>query len=107
MTDEARIEGFLNDLKASWRSCPSKWHEFHAFLLQHRAPDQPKPPVPLILAASAESAASKHNRLGMQLRWASSVGLLAEALDYLSAIPVDQWEVSTASDWNRDSYPSF
>lgn len=107
MTDEARIEKLLADLKAEWLVCPIHWHEFHSLLVRLKPADAANPPVPLILAASAESAASKHSRLAMQLRWANACGKLNEALDFLLGLQPSEWEQSSASDWNMDHYTSF
>lgn len=98
------IEQFLRALKADGRSSPSDWQQFHSFLERKRQPRQTPPSVPLILAASGESNASKHERLGEQLVWASEHGCLDEALDYLNAIPRDQWNSCAQEQWHQDSY---
>ncbi|MDP2318233.1 MAG: hypothetical protein Q8O42_02685 [Acidobacteriota bacterium] len=99
------IDRFLLALKIDGRSSPVDWHRFHLFLEQRKQPGQAAPPAPLILAASGESNASKHERLGDQLVWAHERGCLDEALDYLAAIPQEHWNSCPLDKWNQDSYP--
>ena len=98
-------EKFLLDLKSDGRSSPRDWHEFHVFLKSLRKPDKAEPPVPLILAASGESDASKHTRLGRQLQWATDNGCAEEALTWLRSVPVDGWNSSPPARWHQTSYP--
>lgn len=105
MTDP-KIEDFLKMIKADDRSSPqgARWHEFYEFLISKKRQGQKEPPVPLILAASGESAASKYSRLSDQLHWALQNDCLDEAIGYLQGIPREQWNISPIGRWNRDSY---
>ena len=105
--NHSQIETFLANLKEEGRSSPCDWHKFHQFLVSKKLPDQPSPPVPLILAASDESNATKHNRLGEQLKWALANLCLEEAISYLEAIHPTQWNQCNIEDWHKDSYPNF
>lgn len=101
-----RVEEFLATLKAEGRSSPLDWQRFHRFLEKRKQPGRSDPPVPLILAASGASGATKHQRLGDQLYWAQENGCLDDALVSLSAIDADAWNCCSAEKWNRDHYPS-
>ena len=103
-TSDPRIEEFLADLKADGRSSPEDWHRFHLFLQAKKQTGLKDPPVPLILAASDESNATKHHRLSAQLHWASENGCLDDALRYLRDIPFEQWNSCSLEQWNQDSY---
>jgi hypothetical protein len=103
---DPRIEEFLAALKADGRSSPQDWHRFHQFLQAKKQAGQKAPPVPLILAASDESNASKHHRLSAQLHWAQENGGIDDALRYLSNIPVEEWNSCPLEQWNQESYPS-
>lgn len=105
MTDP-RIEDFLKMIKTDDRSSPKgvRWHEFYEFLISKKRQGQTKPPVPLILAASGESDASKYRRLSDQLQWALQNDCLDEAIDYLQGIPRDHWNISPIGRWDQDSY---
>lgn len=103
---EQLINEYLAGLKAEGRSNPIDWQGFYEFLIRKRQPASPTPPVPMILAASAESAASKHGRLGEQLRWAARNDCLDEAIEHLERIPRQRWETSSEDRWFIDSYPS-
>jgi hypothetical protein len=106
------IKQFLVDLKGDGRHSPTDWHPFYMFLKARKGrtlgfeeprftlgpprigaePWRNEPARPLILAASGESAASKHARLGEQLYWAHAHGCLGEALRYLKMIlPTQSW----------------
>lgn len=100
-------EVFLAALKTQGRSSPAgiAWAEFHRFLAQKRMADQPAPPVPLILAASGASNATKHERLAEQLKWADMNAILDEAIRYLEAIPTERWNVGSLESWTRENYP--
>ena len=102
---DPRIEEFLAALKADGRSSPTDWHRFHLFLQAKKQAGQKDPPVPLILAASDESNASKHHRLSAQLYWAQENGCIEDALRYLKDIPAEQWNSCLLEQWNQDSYP--
>lgn len=102
---DPRIEEFLAALKADGRSSPKDWHRFHQFLQSRKQAGQKDPPVPLILAASDESNASKHHRLSAQLYWAQENGCIEDGLRYLSNIPVVEWNSCSLEEWNQDSYP--
>jgi hypothetical protein len=104
---DPKIERFLGAIKAEGRSSPAgmSWQKFYDFLRNKGQPGAKKPPVPLILAASDESDASKHVRLSGQLEWARENGCLDEAIGYLEAIPADQWNTCPLDRWEQDSYP--
>ena len=102
---DPRIEEFLAALKADGRSSPKDWHRFHQFLQSKKQAGQKDPPVPLILAASDESNATKHQRLSAQLYWAQENGRIEDALRYLSDIPVEQWNACSSDEWFQDNYP--
>ena len=104
-TPDPRIEEFLAALKADGRSSPEDWHRFHQFLQSKKKAGQKDPPVPLILAASDESNATKHHRLSGQLYWAQENGCIEDTLRYLSNIPVEEWNSCPLEQWNQDSYP--
>jgi hypothetical protein len=103
-TPDPRIDEFLAALKADGRSSPKDWHRFHLFLKANKQTGQKDPPVPLILAASDESNATKHHCLSAQLHWAQENGCLDESLRYLSEIPVEQWNSCSLEQWDQDSY---
>jgi len=105
--NNSTIECFLASLKEEGRSSPCGWHQFHQFLTTKKLPGQPPPPVPLILAASDESNATKHRRLGKQLKWASVNLCLDEAISNLKSIPPAQWNTCSVEDWHKDRYPNF
>lgn len=100
------IDQLIQTMEAERRSSPSPgaWGRFYQFLSSKRRPDSSPPPVPLILAASAESPASKHARLTSQLRWAEENHCSDEALRFLRDIPDEEWEVSSALEWYTDGY---
>lgn len=102
---DPRIEEFLAALKADGRSSPKDWHQFHQFLQSKKQAGQKDPPVPLILAASDESNATKHHCLSAQLYWAQENGRSEDALRYLSDIPVEQWNACSSDEWFQDNYP--
>jgi len=106
MTGKGRIEAALAEYKAAGRSSPAgmAWHEFWTGLSTAKPADAPNPPVPMILAASGESDASKHSRLRQQLDWADRHGLLDVALSRLTAIPEEQWNTGSLDRWHLDSY---
>ena len=106
---ETHIQKLLASLKAKGMSTPTEihWLEFYDFLLSKNYQNKLNPPVPLILAASAESNASKHCRLSKQLEWAQSNGCLDEAILHLEQIPAEQWNLCSQSQWYKDSYPHF
>ncbi len=99
------VAAFLLELMADGRSSPADWQRFYLFLKTCKQPGQPDPPVPLILAASGESDASKHSRLACQLQWATENGCAGAALDWLRAVPAEQWNASPLAQWNQASYP--
>lgn len=103
----SHIDHYMDELKADGRACPADWPAFHRLLSSYQRPGTPKPPVPMILAASAESPASKHGRLREQLRWADAHGCLDESLAFLQSLPADGWEVSSEQAWHKDSYPTW
>jgi len=108
-TGATSIEASLEALKEQGRSSPAglHWQRFHKLLLAHRLQGQGEPPVPFILAAAGESDASKHRRLGDQLRWAEQNGCLAEALRFLAQLRPEDWNVGSLAAWHQDNYPSW
>lgn len=107
IVSDLRIETLLAALKAEGRSSPAghKWHLFHVFLQSKKRPGNKGPPMPLILAASGESDASKHRRLSEQLAWALDNACLQEAFDFLGHLPADEWNVCPPDQWHQESYP--
>ena len=99
------IDAFLLELRAHGRSNLEQWHEFYLFLKTKTREGHRVPPVPMILAASGESAASKYNRLSEQLAWARENGCLDEVLDYLNDIPAEGWSTCPPDQWNEEHYP--
>jgi len=106
-TLDPRIEEFLMALKTNGQSSPKDWHRFYLFLESKKQKGQKNPPVPLILAASMESDATKHCRLSDQLYWAHENGCLDKALGYLRDIPSEGWNSCPLEQWNQDSYPNY
>ena len=104
---DARIDSFMDELRSRGRACPADWSTFQHVLSGFQKPGGAKPPVPMILAASAEAPSSKHRRLKQQLLWAEAHHCLDEALSFLEALPDDGWEVSSEQGWNKDNYPSW
>jgi hypothetical protein len=100
------IDSFLAGIKEKGQSSPAghAWQQFYEFLANRKGAAQSPPPVPLILAASGESSASKHRRLASQLAWASEGGILQEALHYLETLSDEKWDTSPLDRWNKDSY---
>lgn len=108
MNDKERKEIFLATIKSVGRSSPAGrfWADFHDHLSKVGASGtHDKPPVPLILAASAESNRSKHDRLDQQLQWAIEHGCLEQAIAYLERlVRDDQWNSGSQNTWDHDSY---
>ena len=100
------IEQFLNEIRLDGRSSPAgfHWHRFYEFLQSRKTESRGDPPVPLILAASGESNARKHECLAQQLEWASRHGILEEAIRFLHQIPVENWNRGALSTWHADTY---
>jgi hypothetical protein len=109
MTDWSTAESWLEQTKAANRSSPAGyvWHEFWQWLERADPNAASRPPKPFILAPSAESAASKFQRLREQLRWAFDRGILAQAIAWLDGCPPDKWETHDAKRWRESSYPTF
>jgi hypothetical protein len=100
------ITTWLAELKAQGHSSPAGryWNDFYELLCEYQQKvGVRRPPAPLILAASGESAASKHQRLAEQLAWAEEHECLSAALSFLAAIQPDQWEHCTADQWYRST----
>ena len=104
--DDSRIQDFLDRIKAQEKADPSGmwWQDFYLLLQRQKKAGESDPPVPLILAASGESSASKHRRLKSQLEWAQQNDCLEQALEFLEMLKKDQWTTSSASRWHTDSY---
>ena len=101
-----RISAFLEQIKAEGRSSPTgmHWNDFYGLLKSHKKQNGSDPPAPLILAASGESNASKHQRLSKQLEWALDHHCLDEALSFLTRLHSDQWSSGSLEKWNENSY---
>ena len=104
--EDHRIGAYLSACKECGRSSPagSAWYAFWTRLSSAKPAGVSDPPVPLILAASGESDASKQRRLREQLVWAERNSLLDVALSWLEAIPAEQWNVGSLDRWHVDSY---
>jgi len=63
------IAAFLDEIKKEGRSSAAGmyWNDFYKLLCRHGRNSDSNPPVPLILASSGESNATKHRRLETQL----------------------------------------
>ena len=107
MTDSEKIEQLLELLKSEGRSSPAgrSWAKFHAFLGKHESGQSDAPPMPLILAASGESDATKHSRPRDQLEWAATHGVLSAAIGWLDGLPVQEWNTSSPAQRGKTSYP--
>jgi hypothetical protein len=97
---------FLDEIKKDERSSPSGryWNNFFIFIKTFKQPGEPDPPVPLILAASGESDASKHLRLSNQLQWALDHDCLNEAIDFLRTLSPDKWNSRPLDNWSKEYY---
>lgn len=104
-TPDPAVQAFLDALKADGRSSPAYWLQFYEFLQARKRTKQSEPPVPLILGASGASDATKHERLSEQLLWAHENGCIDDALRYLRALPVEQWNSCSPEFWDQDNYP--
>lgn len=108
MTDEERRQKFLAIIKSQGRSSPAgkHWAEFYTLLKRYgSAGDVKGPPVPFILAASAESDRAKHDRLAQQLSWAIEHNCFAQAIAYLEGLADgEQWNIGSPATWDQDSY---
>jgi hypothetical protein len=106
MTDWSAAEVWLERIKSQHRSSPEgyAWHQFWEWLGDSAQKGAGKPPVPFILAASGESAASKFGRLREQLRWANERGILAEALQWLDKRPLEEWNTCPPDRWEESFY---
>jgi hypothetical protein len=106
MTDSEKIEQLLSQLQSEGRSSPAgqSWGKFHAFLSTHQSEKSGRPPLPLILAASGESNATKHSRLRDQLDWAAAQGLLPAALAWLDSLSPTEWNTCSSDHWNKTSH---
>lgn len=106
MSDQHDIETFLERIKSEGRSSPAgiHWHKFYEHLQSRKLPGSVDPPVPMILAASGESNASKHHRLSQQLQWALQNECLGDAITYLEELGADCWNLGTEDRWFEESY---
>jgi len=106
MSEVDELTIFLDSIRREGKSSPSgmDWSEFHQFLARHKKQDAAEPPMPLILAASGESAHNKHRRFGRQLQWAIDNGCLQRALDYIASIPDEKWNQCGPDKWFEDNY---
>lgn len=101
-TKDQQIDDYLGTLKAAGRSAPDGryWDELYR-LITREFPKDTHPSVPLILAGSIASNAEKHQRLREHLSWAGDRGRLLAALDFLSTVPEDGWNVGGPGDWSK------
>ena len=101
-----KIESYLKTIKEDGRSSPvgMHWNDFFNFLRGLKKADHPDPPMPLILAASSESGATKHLRLSYQLYWALDNGCIDEALYFLENLEADKWNTCSGEKWHESSY---
>jgi len=101
-----KIESYLESIKEEGRSSPAgmHWNDFFLFLKKFKKNDHTDPPVPLILAASGESDATKHRRLSHQLYWALDNGCVDEALSFLKNLDAAKWNSCTAESWYDSNY---
>ena len=109
MTEWSTAEVWLERIKSQHRSSPEgyAWHQFWQWL-GHAAPKGAgQPPRPLILAASGESASSKFRRLRDQLHWAHERGILADALRWLDARPLSEWNICPPNRWGESFHPAL
>ena len=104
--DESKIQEFLDESKAQGKASPDGmyWNDFFLFIRKYKQAGETDPPVPLILAASGESPASKQQRLEAQLEWAQTNNCLEQAIDFLKKLDDQKWVTSPASGWNTSSY---
>ena len=80
------------------------WNDFYTFLKKFKQSSEPDPPVPLILAASCESDASKYSRLKKQLQWALDHNCLNEAIEFLNNISLENWNSGPLEQWDKTYY---
>lgn len=104
-----RIQSYLDAIKRDGKSSPSgiHWNDFFIFLKKIKKPKEHAPLAPLILGASVESDATKHERLKTQLQWALEHDCLDKALEFLKNLNTDQWNTCSKEGWDKDSYPSW
>src|SRR5688500_16645073 len=103
---ENKIQDFLDEIKAQGKASPTGmyWNDFYLFLKRSKLTGEGNPPVPLILAASGESPASKQSRLEEQLSWALRNNCLDQAIEFLVNLEDHKWVTSPESRWNKDTY---
>ena len=105
MTADDRLQAFLNKIKAENRSSPYAWHDFYTYLKGFKTNELDVDPiVPLILAASGASNAEKYQRLSAQLQWAKDRKKLDQAIDWLEALPIADWNYCSSDKWQKSSY---
>ena len=99
------IDNYLGIIKKEGMSSPAGmyWNDFFSLLKQYKVHNEPDPPVPLILAASGESDASKHFRLSEQLYWAADHNCLDKAFEFLKNLSSKKWNRGPLEDWNKPS----
>ena len=109
MTDWNTAVIWLERIKSEHRSSPtgSAWYDFYKRLYQTAPNAKNKPLMPFILAASAESAASKFGRLREQLRWAYDHGVLDDAIRWLDECPLEKWDTCPPHQWGMSFYPTL
>lgn len=109
MTDWSTAENWLERIKSQHQSSPGgyAWHQFWEWLGKAAVHGAREPPRPFILAASGESASSKFRRLRDQLRWAHDHGILDDAIRWLDARALAEWDICQEDHWDESSYPTF
>lgn len=103
---ENEIANYLDMLRLDERSSPAgrHWETFRDHIIQRAPQDAKYFPPPLILAAAAESDASKLRRLGDQLAWAQEYGLLPVAFEFLNSLKIEEWDGGSAASWQQSYY---
>ena len=106
MSPIERIDAFLIQIKSEGRSSPTgrHWQDFGKWLEKQEPNQIEKPPMPLILAASGASDATKHDRLREQLLFAERNGFLLGAIKWLNDLESDSWNHSSESNWHKSFF---
>jgi hypothetical protein len=106
MTSLERVDTFLSEIKSDRRSSPSgrHWNDFCKWL-EKNVPNQiEKPPMPLILAASGASDATKHECLREQLLFAERHGFSIKAIKWLTTLPHGDWNHGSEGNWQQSFF---
>ena len=100
------VEYILTSIKKEGISSPTGmyWNDYFLFLKKNKDHKDSDPSVPLILAASGESDASKHYRLSEQLYWAADYNCLDEAIEFLKNLSSEKGDSGSFEGWNKTGY---